>query len=239
MKKYILSALLALIYLLPSTLHPPRTVANAQADADAYACILDADTYFYTTQDETRGLFLLPKTYFVKIVEYGEYFCLVEYLSDSQTTKKLSGYVKTDKLTFVDFVPYMPYLYHSLEVRYVIDGSPQDSSFLSSVTLRFAYYGDYVVGTKTYCYVLRENTFGYVPKPENFHFAENTEYAEYLASLQPPDGNSSTTAQPPPTQTAGIITLCLLVPTLTAFILRPNKRTSYDQDEFEYVSGTP
>lgn len=229
----IVSALFALFYSLCATLSPPRFFAQAQAPTEEYACILEDGTYFYASQTESHGLFLLPKTYFVKVVERGEDFCRVEYLSDSETTKKLRGFVKTHLLTFVDFVPYMPYLYHAFDVRYVVDNSPTDSSFLSSITIRCAYYGDYTVGTKTYCYVLRDDTFGYVPKPIDFYYPENTEYADYLAQ-------QNTTTQPPaqsempPAQIAVLIALCLLVPTLAAIILKPPKRPPYETDEYEY-----
>lgn len=232
MKQFIVSALAALFYFLSAAISPPAISVTAQAPTEEYACILE-DTYFYTSQTESHGLFLLPKTYFVKVLERGDSFCRVEYLSDTDTTKKLRGFVKTHLLTFVDFVPYMPYLFHAFDVRYVVDDGPSDSTFLSSITVRCTYYGDYTVGTKTYCYVLRDGAFGYVPKPDDFYYPENTEYAEYLAaqnSVTQPPSQSETS----PMQITVLVTLCLLIPALAAVILKPPKRPPYETDEYEY-----
>lgn len=215
---------------------PCVSTVSVQAETVAFACVLTDDCYFYAEKNETRGLFLLPKTYFVKIVERDGEFTQIEYLTDGENTKKVRGYAKTDLLTFVDFTPKNPYLYHTFDVRYVVDGStPIDSSFIGSITLRCTYYGDYTVGTNTYCYILRDGVFGYVPKPLDFSYAENTEYAEHLSSRPPP---TSSTLSPneseamSPAQIAVLIALCLLVPTLAALILKPPKRLPYETDDF-------
>lgn len=238
-------ALLALVYcllFLLGALLPPRALSSVpKASAEAppvsgsYACVL-SEAFFYSAPDERRGLFLLPKTYFVRLVEYGESYCKVEYLTDDTNTKKLTGYAKTETLTFVDFTPTRPYLYYFFDVRYRIDGTEEeDDNFLTEITLTCAYYGDYTIGSETYCYVLRGDEFGYIPKAETLSYEENTEYADYLASLseapstgnpqQKPEGSSS------PAQIAILIALCLLVPVLAALILKPPRRPPYEQEE--------
>ena len=240
MKKFVLSVL-PFFYFLCAVFSPlfslPRFRAVAETSAQ-YACILKENTYFYSTKDEARGLFLLPQTYYVKVLSKDLDFCYVEYLADSPKSKRLCGYAKTSELTFVDFLPQPPYLYHTFDVRYYIDdGFSDDSSFLNALTVECFYYGDYVVGTKTYCYVLRGESFGYVPKPNGFSYPQNSEYADYLATQipLPPDSSNEedTPAESmPPAQIAILVVLCLLVPTLAALILKPPRRPPYEQEDF-------
>ena len=259
MKKILISALLPLLYFL-STLFctystQPLTaraaffsvpVLSASADeqnsypalSGGYACILTDSVFFYSSPDEKRGVFLLPKSYYVKILDYKSDYCKIEYLYDDASAKKLTGYAKTDQLTFVDYVPQRPYLYYVFDVHYYIDDTINDSSFLNQITATCTYYGDYRIGSKTYCYVLRGETFGYVPKPSDLRVKENLEYETYLAKQEttapvdsvedvpnPPSNSSS------PAQIAILVVLCLLIPVLSALILRPQKRRRFDLEE--------
>ena len=239
MKKFILSAVLPLLFFLSSFLayfSPPAVRASADETlvADSYACILSDEAFFYSSRDEKRGVFLLPKTYYVKILEVDPEFCKIEYLYDDTYVQKLVGYAKTSDLTPVPYVPKRPYLYRLVEVHYTIDGgNAQTSAFLDRITVTCAYYGDYQIGSETYSYILRDGSFGYIPKPTDLTFDINTEYAEWEAAnaeqekieeVQPKE-------QASPAQIAILIALCLLVPVLAALILRPNKRSPYDQDE--------
>ncbi len=239
MKKFILSAFLPLLYFLYSLFSPLCTLSvkadTSQATAGGYACILGDETFFYSARDEKRGLFLLPKTYYVKLLEIAPDFCKVEYLYDDEYAQKLVGYARTSDLTFVDYVPKRPYLYQLFDVRYTIDGATEEnSSFLNQITLTCAYYGDYRIGSETYCYVRRGEAFGYIPKPENLTYEENSEYAEWLAQQTPSEEakpKEENAEQSSPAQIAILVALCLLVPVLAALILRPSKRQSYDSDE--------
>ena len=233
MKKFILWVLLPVVYFLYALFPlPPASIATAETER--YACILSENCYFYASQDETRGLFLLPKSYFVKVLSLDGEYTQIEYLTDGDATKRIRGFAKTDQLTLVDFTPNTPYLYHTFDVRYVADGGGVvDSSLLGSITFRCVYYGDYVVGTSTYCYVLRDGIFTYVPKPVSFSYPENTEYADYLATHSPSNSQTDNTDESiPPAQIAILILLCLLVPTLAAIILKPPKRLPYESDDF-------
>ncbi|MBQ7923796.1 MAG: hypothetical protein IJ329_00660 [Clostridia bacterium] len=238
MKKRIFALIALTLYVLSVFLFPPvkRLKGNAAADGETYACICTDAAYFYAAKNENNGLFLLPQTYFVKVLSVEADYCRIEYLYDSEYTQKLSGYAKTEDLTFVDFTPNEPYLYHVFNVRYTIDGSfSTDDSFLDQITVTCAYYGDYNIGSKTYCYVLRGDSFGYIPKPVDLYYAENTEYEDYLSQLSqapvatPPssdDGAGMSAAQ-----IAILITLCLLVPLIAALVLKTSKRNTYDLDE--------
>ena len=213
-----------------------RTSApEIRPNAGSYACILYENTYFYSMPDEKRGIFLLPTTYYVKILDYQTDYCNIEYLYDASNVRKLVGYAKTADLTFVDYIPKRPYLYYVFDVCYEIDDTQiNDSAFLTQITVTCAYYGDFRLGATTYCYVLRGDTFGYVPKPSHLIYEENTEYADYLAQLTPPTDVEQPTEPhtSSPAQIAILITLCLLVPVLAAMILKqPKNAYDYDLDE--------
>lgn len=243
MKRFLLRVFLPfllIVYILlcsAPTVRVSSSADSASPESGDYACVLAGDTYFYASADDRRGLFLLPKTYFVKLVEYGAPYCKVEYLYDGDKTQRVVGYMHTDELTFVDFTPASPYLRHVFDVSYRIDGGEiEDDAFLTQITVSCAYYGDFTVGSKTYCYVLREGEFGYIPKPESLSYPENTEYQDYLDKLaaeSPPPAQTQTSASQStsPAQIAILIVLCLLVPILAALILKPPKRPPYELDD--------
>lgn len=236
--KYILSCALLVLFLYASLF--PRPVL-AEADTESalpsvgdYACILSDDVFFYSSPDERKGLFLLPQSYYVRLMEYGSSFCKVEYQRNESAAQRLVGYARTEDLTFVNYVPVRPYLYYVFDIQYTIeDAQTGNSSFLTQITLSCVYYGDYRVGSETYCYVLRGEDFGYIPKPTGLSYDSNTEYANYLASLSPPSSDipeePNDTASP--MQIAILIVICLLVPVLAAFILKPSKKPTFDVED--------
>lgn len=236
MKKFIFSALCVIVYfvctLFPLAHRPARADDTA---AGAYACVLEDNTFFYAAKDEKQGLFLLPKTYFVKVLDSAPDYTKIEYLTDSAITKKLIGYAKTSALTFVDYVPQTPYLYLSFNVTYKLSDDLLDPSFLNELVVKCTYYGDYAIGSKTYCYVLRGEEFGYILKPDDLSIAENPEYADRLQAQTPapeienePTEEESDSASP--AQIAILIALCLLVPVLAALILKSPRKPPYEEE---------
>ncbi len=242
MKKYIILALCACLCFLhalyPIQTRPAQADQSdaAQAESYPYACILTDNAFFYASEDEEQGLFLLPKTYFVKVLSKAEPYSKIEYLTDGDNVKKVVGYAKTNQLTFVSYTPETPYLYKQFDVQYRLEGETlDDPSFLHRLTVTCTYYGDYKIGSKTYCYILRGDTFGYIPKPTDFSYAENPEYEQRLSIQQtdvptdaPPaaeeEGNTS------PAQIAILIALCLLIPVLAALILKPARSLPPEED---------
>ena len=199
--------------------------------AGTYACILE-ETFFYEEKRESSGLFLFPKTYYVKLLEYGEEYSKIEY-GDGINTPILTGYAKTALLTFVPYLPVRPYFSFAFEVKYTIgNDTATDSSFLTQITANCIYYGEYKIGSKNYCYVLRGEDFGYVPTPSSLYVEENGEYAEYLATKSEEKSTSAEEQKTSPSQIALLIALCLLVPLLAALILKPPRRPPYETDEY-------
>ena len=248
MKKRIFRAILPILVLLYALLVPytPTLTASAQTaapkisasentslpHAGSYACILSDNAYFYLSDNGKDAIFLLPKTYYVYLLVYDDTYCKVEYLETDAVTQRLTGYVRTDYLAFVDYVPKRPYLHYVFDLTYRLENtSPNKGDSFTELTFQCTYYGDYPIGDTTWCYVLRDGEFGYVPKPEYFHFEENSEYTDYLTSLeqatsQPQDEKPKTASSP--AQIAILVTLCLLVPLLGALILKPPRKPPYE-----------
>lgn len=237
MKKCILTTILSVFLLLFAFYTPQVRVAHAVTPSSGeYACVLEENAFFYSAPDEHRGLFLLPPTYYVRVLDYGVEYCRVEYFYDDTDAKKLVGYAKTSALTFVEYIPKRPYFYYVFEISYRIENEGlQDSAFLNEITLNCTYYGDYLIGSKTYCYVLRGGSFGYVPKPIALSVTPNTEYEEWLAAQTPPESESASAPdedkeKSSPAQIAILVALCLLVPVLAALILKPPRRPPYETE---------
>ncbi len=234
MKKFILSAVLPLLYFI-GVGFSPSGYFPAKAEDAGYACIRSEDVYLYSEENDKSGLFVLPYTYYVRVLSTGVRYSYVEYLSDGPHTQKITGYCKTADLTFVDYTPARPYLYYTFDVTYYIeDASPslKDDSFLSSITITCSYYGEYRVGSKTYCYVLREGTFGYIPKPSDLSYELNEEYDNHTSEESATDvGNFGDKETMPPAQIAILVLLCILVPVIAALILRPPKKPPYESEE--------
>ena len=107
---------------------------------------------------------------------------------------------------------------------------------VSEITVTCAYYGDYRIGSKTYCYILRGDSFGYIPKPADLTYDENPEYEERLSQNVSGETTDSTddeeqSGSTSPAQIAILIALCLLVPVLAALILKPPRRPPYEQED--------
>lgn len=227
MKKFLFAAFVPLFYFIITSL--PFFAIPAKAEDEGYACILTDHAYFYASESEQSGLFILPKTYYVKVLLPSYPYTKVEYLSDGANSRKLIGYCLTSDLTFVDYTPKMPYLFKTFEVTYTANGDANDP-FLNKITVTCSYYGDYTVGSKNYAYVLQGDSFGYVPKPSDFFFTENPEYAEHLKE-NPPQDSGEEAGSSSPLQIAILIVLCLLVPILAAAVFRSSKKRPYDFEE--------
>ena len=242
MKQFILSVLLTIFTLYiplttPSASQSLKATAQTQLsleESPQYACILTENVYLYASSNERSGLFLLPKTYYVKTLSIGADFTKVQYQTDGNGLRAITGYCKTSELTFVDYEPKTPYFHTFFNVTYKIADTDKNYPFLTEIIVECAYYGEYPIGTERYCYVLREDGFGYVPLPDDLPFVENVEYAERQAQAGVKDDSpqdSETTQSLPPSQIATILILCLLAPILASLILRANKQPAHLDDD--------
>lgn len=244
MKKLLFRAFLPLfllLYTLSAVLTPHLSVSaqsavQAQKDTPSpgdYACILTDEVYFYLSPNGKDAAFLLPKTYYVRLLSYGAAYSKIEYLENNLYAQKLTGYARTEELTFVNYLPARPYLNYVFDVTYRLDNAtPSVGDGFTELTFTCAYYGDYPIGDQIWCYVLREGEFGYVPKPDHLEFEENTEYADRLAAQAPnPETADKEKSSSSPAQIAILVTLCLLVPLLATLILKSPRKPPYETDD--------
>ncbi len=212
-------------------------VIKSRASSVSYACAVNPNVYFYTTQSEDSPLFILPQTYYVKIISKGESFCYVQYLENVAAYKALYGYCKTDELLFVDYTPERPFLYLSFDKKYVIEDGTEgyENGLLSSITYSCVYYGDHYVNSKRYSYVLINGVFGYVPQPQAVEYELNDDFIQDVVSV-PADSPSIDTSDPKGNTDFGIIVLLVVLLSLVAtgiFVVavKPNRKKSYYYEE--------
>ena len=153
--------LLLLLPLLAALLFPAPPRPVSATDGRYAVCV--QDVWFYAGENEEEKLFLVPDTYYVRVLEAGEIYSTVEYLTDDPPYKKLLGYCRTDQLLFVDFIPVRPYLRKQITVSYTLPGSGSLDDAFSTVERTFVYYGDRYENGQLYLYVLLDGTFGYIP----------------------------------------------------------------------------
>ncbi len=203
------------------SLFAPFPSQSASADEGRFAYV-KPNCYFYPTAELTNGIFILPDSYFVKLLSEGDSYYQIEYLVDGAGTKKLTGFCPKEKVSPVDFQPTNPYLIRFFDLTYKVEGEDGDG-FLTQITFSCAYYGDYYVGTTAYAYVLREEEFGYVPKPKGFTYEKNPEYEQHLSPSAP---SNDYDASPP--SYVYLIALALLAPA-AAFILIKFSQRPFDE----------
>ncbi len=230
MKKLIPLVLLLLPLLVP------LPVKRASADELRYAVAADSNVWFYAAESEDEKLFLLPESYYVRVLSVGEEFTAAEYLVNDPPFRKVMGYCRTDALTFVDFIPARPYLRKEITVSYTLPGggSGVDELF-SSIERTFVYYGDRYEKGQLYFYVLYDGKFGYIPAEEEVVFERNDDY------LSVPAGPGVSAEEEPPKESSKgaslgvqIAACCIVLVAAVAigvFVLRGKRASPSDERE--------
>lgn len=226
MKRFlVLMALLMFpLALLPSPL-------SASAAAEQYAYIPDADVWFYAGETESSRVFLLPKTYYVKIVGEGEEYCRVEYLVDEAPYKKVTGYCKNDDVIPVDYIPARPYLKKQITLSYSLDGENQGlGGSFSSVEKTFVYYGQRYDGAKLYYYLLSDGVFDYIAAESELAFDLNTDFTDYAQETMAEA--SGTGAQGGNAAVIAVVCVaCVAAVAVAVFVIRGKKQLPPDDQE--------
>ena len=246
---------LCLTPVLPSaqcTVHAAQQTAPATATATAYtatehvayaaleetyAVAAANDVWFYSEPDADKGRFILPFSYYVKVVTDGSPFCKVEYLEDTFGYEKVTGYCLRDELQFVDFVPIRPYLYYTVTVSYTVaSSSPVGSGKLNTIERNVAFYGTFKHGTEMLCYIYADGEFDYVSPSaltQKVSYDFNTDYLAPTggdAVSTPSEGGGLTGIQ-----IAVICIACVAAVVVAFFVLRGKKppvARSEEQTEF-------
>ncbi len=233
MKRIIIS----IIFLVVAALSSVSATVSAKADGESrelYAVADSRDVYFYSEPQENSGLFILPYTYYVKVISLGEPFCRVEYLDDAAPYRKITGYCKKSEITFVDFTPVRPFLRREVTVRYSIEGNlpTVGTGAFDSVEITYLYYGSYRAGTSLFHYVYNNGEFGYVPAAEELTYELNTDYLDQTSAETPPPQNDPAGSSPlTAVQITVICVLCVAVVGIAAFVLRGKRSDVRHKDE--------
>lgn len=217
----LLVALLAL--LLP---FPRPKAACAEEGEERYAVAAREDVWFYAAENEESGLFLLPYTYYVKVLREGTLYTAVQYLDDVSPFRAVTGFCKTEQLTFVDFIPVRPYLRREITVTYNVAGETHlGSGSFDKLERRFVYYGTSYAGTAKYFYVYADGIFDYVPAMQDILFELNTDYLQSASGEEQPPPPAAEPEAPSPIQILAICGVGVLVVGIAALVFR-GRRTS-------------
>ncbi len=226
--KHFTLALALLFCLLPS----PRAM-RADADALRYAVAADSNVWFYASEEESAKLFLIPETYYVRILAEGEEYTAVEYLVNDPPYKKVMGYCRTEAITPVSFLPERPFLMKQITLQYSIPvGGTLDGGF-SSIERTFVYYGMRYDMGQLYLYVLSDGVFGYVAAEAPPEFEKNVDYLEAVdvpanGQTEPSDSDMGTP------NVLAIVLICaasVAVVVAAALLLKSRRQPPPDSEE--------
>ena len=220
----IISILFACAILVPFPSAPQRT-ASAETTQEIYAVAEKDGVWFYSEPLSEKGLFILPESYYVRVLDNGDVFCQVQYLNKT-------GYCKRSDLLFVDFVPARPFLYYDYTLSYTMDNNTAvGNGSLSSIERTVSFYGTFLHGTETYYYVCADGIYDYVPKTQEIIYEKNTDY------LVPASAGGETENKPVSSgglsgvEIAVICIVCAACIAVAFFVLRGKKPPIARSDE--------
>lgn len=216
MKKYILFAALLLAVLPAAALAAARP---ARAEEAFYARVLEEGVYLYSSADETSGLFILPRSYFVRIESEEDEWYRVLYREGDPDIPPVRGYCKRSEITPVDFIPQTPYLFYQIDITYRAGSGDYPDGFLDEFTLTADYFGKFYYGSEVSYYICLDGQFGYVPSSA----CPEPDYPENIEHTESGSGNTSPAKK---SNAVNIVLVCALaVAALGAvyFLFRPAK----------------
>lgn len=212
---------------------PSRLSVRAAAEEERYAVAAQTDVWFYAAENEESGLFLLPFSYYVRVLREGAAYTYVQYQDDVTPYHSLKGYCKTEALTFVDFVPERPFLRKEITAVYRVESGSDPlmgGGSFDKVERTFAYYGTSYLGTARFYYVYADGVFDYIPAAQEIVFDYNTDYLEDVSGSggeeQPPAAEGPSGVQ--------IAVICVIAAAClaVAVLVFRGKRSPSPQEEF-------
>lgn len=233
-KLFLLTAML--LFTVCTTAGLPLVAANAE-ESPLYAVADGKDVWFYAEENEESGLFVIPYTYYVLVLRYGETFCSVQYLEDSSPYRAVTGYCKTADLTFVDFIPARPYLRYEFTVTYTLANTSfvtMGNGSFNTVSKTFVYYGTSCFGTARFHYVYSDGIFDYIPASEEIVYDLNTDYLSVGAAepVDPPIEEPAASSTPSALQIAVVCLTVAAVAAIGFFVLHGKKASVPQEAEF-------
>ena len=232
----VLILLASLLFLFPfPILRASAEEANQTPAAEVYAVAARNDVWLYTEENEESGLFLLPYTYYVRVLERGEEFSAVVYGEDAAPYRTVEGYCKTEMLTFVDFIPERPFLKLEVTVTYTVPGpSEMGNGTFDEIERTFHYYGTSYLGTQRYFYVLSDGVFDYIPAARDVNYELNTDYLEETVAPAPDDPSPEAEPSGPTGWQIAALTLGILAVAAIAFFVLRGKRSPVPSEGEEF-----
>lgn len=221
-----------LIFLVALFFFPLRSF-SAHADAgssELYAVAAQNDVWFYAAENEESGLFILPYTYYVRVLNAGTAYCYVQYLDDAAPYKSIKGYCRTEDLTFVDFIPERPFLRRQITVTYRVTGGDflMGNGSFDRMEKTFVYYGLSYSGTARFYYVYADGVFDYVPAMQDVAYELNTDYLKEVSG--------SAEEKEPPKEGLSVLQIALIcaaglaAAVIAVFVLRGKRPASAPQE---------
>lgn len=191
-------AMIALLIFMPQ---PQRAKAKAEEEP-LYAVVAAEQVWFYEEADESTGLFYLPYTYCVKVLEEGSFFCRVQY-GGADGLPALTGYCRKETLVSIDYAPEHPFLIQSVSLVYRLENPSAAGGNGSDVIERTALlYGYAPINSIYHWYVSLDGANFYVSEKSAPVYA----LTDYLPSAEP---------EPPPVtaeeETGGISAVQIVV----------------------------
>ena len=219
--------------------------AKVFAESYGYARVVADDAVFYADAALLIERFILPKTYFVRIVSIGVESSRVVYM-ESGSIPAAEGYVKNADLYFTQETPSSPYpdIRLTVEVDEVMfaDVSRSQPKCVLSRSVAAHYYGEMTSGGETYLYVYSLGNVGYVKKSSfsDFSIPDHPTYRE----ITPTDSSSdaeSTSAEISQEQKSGVtsaqvIIIALLIVGVLCMLfllLRPEQKNRKSRDYYD------
>ena len=208
---------------------------SASAASYGYAVADAPDVWLYEDADGTTPLFILPYTYYVRVLSSEGEFSRVEYAADREPYRAIQGYCRTETLTPVNFLPENPYLRYILEINYTIsDMGGVGSADLVSFTREVAYYGHFYENGQLYFYVRYRADgiyqFGRLPYGHELDYERNTDYLDAVFS---PEGGGGE----PALSAVAIALICVgsvAAVAIAVFVLRGRKPAVQEPESAEF-----
>ena len=144
---------LSLFYLIVTCMGIQKASITATATTEnaTYARI-ESNCYLYEKEDSDSGIFILPESYYVKILKKGSTFHQVSYLDDGDFATAIQGYVLANSVHIQEnYIPQNPYLQYTISVTFKINAVY--STLLDEIRLELPFYGISKVNTKVFNYV--------------------------------------------------------------------------------------
>ena len=225
------------------TMYPKPAYAQSGGE---WGRVLNKTTYLYNSADTLSPCFLIPETYYVKILGQDGSFYLVSYQTQPDS---ILGYVKAADLYMCDYTPENPYLFYKLDIKSGAKGylstDFKNHNYIFNSGNALYYFGKYENDGDLYYYAAAFNGYRYYVSASDCSALSYPLNSDPLPSVepikqQPPNDD----VLPAPSKMGGktkmLLILLLIIPALaaTVFILKPpqskqQKKYFYDENEYE------